>query len=175
MGNGVYGKQMKLEHIDDEQVRKAFEFRVPIEYEHDFSDTLMLTPEFTKAYTWAFPLLAGHDLIGVIKLENLHISMRELYSQQPAFFTYAASVLKNEIHSQTRLKQANTQLREMNNKLELEIVEREQVEEELQHIRDKLEERVYERTTDLYYSNERLQHELVERKRAEDFLHKRSK
>jgi hypothetical protein len=88
------GRQSKLDRIDDEQVNKAFEFRVPIETEHDFSETGMLTTEFTKAYSWVFPLLAGQELIGVIKLENLHISMRELYCQQPAFFSYVANVLK---------------------------------------------------------------------------------
>lgn len=134
----VYGKQIKLDHIEDEQVKKAFEFRVPIEYESDFNATRMLTPEFTKAYTWVFPLLAGSELIGVIKLENLQISMRELYCRQPAFFTYVATVLKNEIHSQTRLKKAQDQLRELNEKLERESAERKQVAEDILHSGDAL-------------------------------------
>ncbi|MDD5285795.1 MAG: PAS domain S-box protein [Desulfuromonadaceae bacterium] len=157
----AYGRQMKLDRIDDELVRKAFEFRVPIENEHDFSDTRMLTPEFTKAYTWVFPLLADHELIGVIKLENLQISMRELYSRQPSFFSFVASLLKNEIHGRTRLKQANDHLREMNEKLELELGERKQIEEELIQVRNELEERVRKRTADLLSANEDLKQELA--------------
>jgi hypothetical protein len=134
----AYGRQIMLEHIDDEFVRKAFEFRVFIEREHDFSDTRMLTPEFSKAYTWAFPLLAGRELVGVIKLESLHISMRELYSRQPALFSYVANVLKNELRGRTRLKQAKDQLNRMNRMLELEIGERELLEEELRKVKDDL-------------------------------------
>ncbi|MFH1027650.1 MAG: hypothetical protein V1791_06580, partial [Pseudomonadota bacterium] len=132
----IFGKRVKIDRIDDEPVRKVFESAEPVEQEHDFGDTHMLTPEFTKAYTWVFPLLAGSELIGVIKLESLHISMRELYGKLPTFFNYVASVLKNEISSHTRLKQAFDQLSEVNEELEMEIDEREQAEKRLQEYAD---------------------------------------
>jgi len=166
----VFGTRSRIDSIDDELVSKVLEFRVPIEIEHDFSDTRMLTPEFTKAYTWVFPLLVGTELIGLIKLENLHISTRELYNQQPALFSFVANVLKNELQGQSRLKIANDRLRELNETLQLEIIERQQTEEELRQARDRLEVRVRERTTELQDANEKLRQELDERKRAQELL-----
>jgi len=100
----IFGKRMKLESINDELVESALESGKPIEHEHDFGDTQMLTPEFTKAYTWVFPLLAGTERIGVIKLESLHIGMRELYGTLPTFFNYVASVLKNSMGAEALRK-----------------------------------------------------------------------
>ncbi|MBS1214172.1 MAG: multi-sensor signal transduction histidine kinase [Proteobacteria bacterium] len=114
----VYGKKVMLETIEDEQVQKAFETCEPLEYEHDFSDTKMLTPEFSKAYTWVYPLMVRSELIGVFKMESLHFNMRELYQHLPIFFNYAALVLKNEIMGHTRLKKAYDQLEAVNKELE---------------------------------------------------------
>jgi len=108
----VYGKKMQLAGIDDALVQKAMATCEPIEVEHAFSDTLMITPEFTKAYTWVYPLLVGPDLIGVFKMESLHLGMKELHQHLPTFFNFAALVLKNEIQGQTRLKQAYDRLNE---------------------------------------------------------------
>lgn len=167
----VYGNKTQLSAIEDELVLKAQTTREPVEIEHDFSDTRMTTPEFGKAYTWVYPLLVGQDLIGVLKLECLHIGMRELYQFLPSFFNYTALTLKNEILSGTRLKQSYDQLIEMNEALQLEIAEREQTEDELGKARDELELRVQERTADLNRANERLQHELAERRKAEEKQH----
>lgn len=167
----VYGKKTQLSAIEDELVLKVQTTREPIEVEHDFSDTRMTTPEFGKAYTWVYPLLVGQDLVGVLKMECLHIGMRELYQFLPSFFNYTALTLKNEILSGTRIKQAYDQLIEMNEELQLEIAEREQTEEELGKARDELEQRVHERTSDLNRTNERLQQELAERRKAEEKEH----
>ncbi|MFA7405998.1 MAG: histidine kinase dimerization/phospho-acceptor domain-containing protein, partial [Pelobacteraceae bacterium] len=166
----VYGTKTKLDAISDELVQKSITGREPIEVVHDFSDTKMTTTEFTNAYTWVYPLLVGDDLVGVLKMESLHIGMRELYGQLPTFFNYVALVIKSEIFGHTQLKLAYDQLSEMNEELELEIGEREQAEDELRQARDKLEEQVAERTAELQGSNELLQHELAERKRTEEEL-----
>ncbi len=102
----VCGIQKRLDSLDDTLVERAFATREPVEHEHPFSDTRMLTPEFSKAYTWAVPLLVGPEVIGVLKMESLHLAMRELSQQLPTFFNYAALVLKNEIESYVKQREA---------------------------------------------------------------------
>ncbi len=108
----VYGIKKQLTELDDERLVTAFITGEPIEYEHDFSDTQMLTPAFTNAYTWIYPLKVGTSVIGVFRMESLHIAMRDLYKQLPLFFNYAALMLKNEILGHTRLQQINKQLQQ---------------------------------------------------------------
>jgi signal transduction histidine kinase/DNA-binding response OmpR family regulator len=136
----VFSEKVKLSSIEDPSVQEVFETREPVEYEHDFSDTKMLTPEFTKASTWVFPLLVGNELIGVIKMEGMHMGTRELRRQLPVFFNYAALLLKNEILGYTRLKKAYDQLNVVNTELMHEVVERKRVEEELEIAKDAAEE-----------------------------------
>lgn len=108
----VYGVKKQLNELNDERILTTFATGEPIEYEHDFSDTKMLTPAFTHAYTWIYPLKVGIKVIGVFEMVSLHIAMRELYKQLPVFFNYAALMLKNEILGHTRLKQINEQLQQ---------------------------------------------------------------
>jgi signal transduction histidine kinase/DNA-binding response OmpR family regulator len=108
----VYGIKNQLAQLDDERLATAFMTGEAIEYEHDFSDTQMLTPAFTHAYTWIYPLKVGIKVIGVFKMQSLHIGMSELTKQLPLFFNYAALILKNEILGHTRLKQINKQLQQ---------------------------------------------------------------
>ncbi len=100
----VCGAERRPASIDDELVREAFEKREPIEREHPFHDTRMMTPAFTSAYTWAVPLMVGSEVIGVLQMESLHLAMRDLSPQLPTFFGYAALVLKNEIEGYSRLQ-----------------------------------------------------------------------
>jgi len=166
----VYGRKMLLDRIEDELVERVFSSHEAVEMEHEFSDTRMTTPAFTKAYTWVYPLLVGPELIGVFKMESLHIGMRELYQHLPTFFSFVALTLKNEILGHTRLMQAYDRLNKTNAELKTEIVERTQIEDELREARDELEERVAERTAELKSANERLQQELAERKQAQEAL-----
>jgi signal transduction histidine kinase/CheY-like chemotaxis protein len=122
----VYGKKQKLQTITDPQVADVYQTGQPIEYKHGFADTQLVSAEFTSAYTWVFPLKVGNQLIGVFKMESLHIAMRELYEHLPVFFNYVALILKNEILGYTRLQHINQQLEE-------EIIHRKQVEKDLRH------------------------------------------
>jgi signal transduction histidine kinase/DNA-binding NarL/FixJ family response regulator len=120
----VYGKKQKLKKITDPQVADVYRTEQPVEYSHSFEDTQLISPEFTNAYTWVYPLKVGNQLIGVFKMESLHIAMRELYENLPIFFNYTSLILKNEILGYTRLQQINQQL-------EQEIIHRKQVEKDL--------------------------------------------
>ncbi|TAN70611.1 MAG: response regulator [Methylobacter sp.] len=128
----VYGLKKHLQQLDDEGVISAFATGRASEYEHDFSDTRMLTAAFTNAYTWIYPLKVGSTVIGVFKMESLHIAMRDLYNQLPLFFNYAALVLKNEILGYTRLQ-------DINNLLQQEIIIRKQTEQKLVAAKDEAE------------------------------------
>ena len=145
----VLGKKLRLDRIEDELVQQVFTSHELVEFEHDFSATRMVTPEFTKAYTWVYPLMVGPEIIGVIKLESLHIGMREMYQHLPAFFNFVALVLKNEIAGLSRLKQAYGDL-------ELEVAVRKQAEEDLRQANETLEQKVAERTNELRGANEQL-------------------
>ncbi len=142
----VFGKRMKLNVIEDLSVKKVFETRESIEFECDFSNTKMLTPEFTKASTWVFPLLVGHDLIGVLKMEGMHIGTRELQQQLPTFFSYAALILNNEILGYTKLKKANAQLSAANAELSNEVAERKNMEAALRESEERYRSVVEDQT-----------------------------
>lgn len=106
----AYGKKEKIAGIDDPVVAKAFECREAGELVGAFSETKMISAEFGKAYTWVSPLVAGGENIGVLKMENLHVSMRDLYTQLQPFFGYVAMTLKNEMLGRSRLKLMNEKL-----------------------------------------------------------------
>jgi len=152
----VFGEKMKLDVIEDASVKKVLESREPVVYEHDFSETMMLTPEFTKAMTWVFPLLVGTDLVGVLKMEGMHIGTGALWQQLPTFFSYAALILKNEILGHTRLQKAYDELKQVNKELANEIAERNKAEEEIRRLNEELEQKVEERTKQLIQAQEEL-------------------
>jgi len=166
----VYGKKEQLERVADPLVQQVFDSRTTLELEHEFSDTKMATAEFGRAYTWVVPLSVGPELVGVLKLESLNIAMRELYQQMPVFFKYAALVLKNELQNYALLKSSFEQLQLVNRQLSDEILQRERAEEALSRLNEELEQRVDERTTELYEANQQLQEEVEERRRAEESL-----
>jgi signal transduction histidine kinase len=159
----VLGQTMQVEQIEDEVVKKVFETKELIEIQSDFADTKLLSSEFTKASTWAFPLLVGTELIAVLKIEYLYTSTADLHFNLPTFFSYVAHILKNEILGHTKLKTAFDRLSEENNL-------RKQAESELKTINNELENRVAKRTIELQEANLQLEDELAERCRAEQQL-----
>jgi PAS domain S-box-containing protein len=163
----VYGARKVTTLDTDPVVRRAMETREAAEIVDDFAETRLTTPAFTKAFTWVFPLVAGNEVVGVLKMENLHIEMRPLYRTLPVFFNYLAQVLANEVRNYGRLQQAYTEASAANEALRREMGVRERVEEALRIAKAELERRVAARTSDLAAANERLESELRERVRAE--------
>ena len=166
----VYGEHTTADELADPLVVEAFARRVPIEREGAFSDTRMTTPAFTKSYTWAYPLLAGTEVVGVLEMQHLHMGMRDLHAHLPVFFNYAAQILKNEVSTYARLKAAHDDLVAANAALRDQIAVRERAEEELRRAKEGLEHRVAERTRALWEANRSLHTQLAERRRAEDAL-----
>ena len=116
--NDIGFKDIIIDHPDDDYVISVFDTKQFIEVIGDFENTKLLTNNFTKAYTWICPLLAGNELIGVIKIENLHIASIDFKNELPTFFNYAAIVLKNEILGYTKLKKAYDQINESEKQLQ---------------------------------------------------------
>ena len=170
----IYGKRQKIDSIQDDLVKKVFETREFIKIDLDFSESKMLIPVFTKASTWIFPLIVGSDLIGVLKMEGMHIDTEEFILYLPTFFNYAALILKNEIMGYSRLNKAYDQLRKANIELVNEIAERNQAEQKLRAAKEELEIRVSQRTEELQNINRQLQLELAERKHAEKALQEKT-
>jgi len=157
----AYGKARTSGTIDDEMAAEAFETRRAIEAAHAFQDTKMLTPEFTKAYALAVPLLVGEEVVGVLKVDDMMMPAREAEEELRAFFTYAALVLKNEIHNYTRLSRAYDELSASNAFLTDEIGQRKKAEKQLRDSKRQLEAKVRERTRvlrTLSESNQTLMH-----------------
>jgi diguanylate cyclase (GGDEF)-like protein/PAS domain S-box-containing protein len=96
------GTTCMLAAVDDELVRQVAETGQFIEQATDPELSLLREGTVQGAWIWGFPLMVGPNLIGVVKLENVHISGAGLRQYLPIFFSHAALILSNEIRSITR-------------------------------------------------------------------------
>lgn len=145
----ISGEKKQLDDFDDEIIKTVFTTGNRVEQKLDFSETQMQTAEFSSAYTWILPLKIGTDVIGVLKIENLHISTQVISPHLHTLFSYIAMALRNEIMGQSRLQKAYDELAQ-------EVAERRKVETELLRSQELLETRVQERTAELNLANESL-------------------
>jgi diguanylate cyclase (GGDEF)-like protein/PAS domain S-box-containing protein len=110
------GVRKTLDAIDDPLAAMANEQGTFVEQESDSENALLRDGVIPGAWTWAFPLRAGVERVGVIKLENLHISSAHLRNFLPIFFSHAALLLGGEIRNLLR-QRAEATLRESERKL----------------------------------------------------------
>jgi diguanylate cyclase (GGDEF)-like protein/PAS domain S-box-containing protein len=96
------GQRRILAAIDDAAAAASAERRELVEEAKDSADGLMRGDVSPGTWTWAFPLLVGEELFGVIKLENLHFPAGSLRDYLPIFFSHTALILSNEIRNLTR-------------------------------------------------------------------------
>ncbi|MBL8144010.1 MAG: response regulator [Acidobacteria bacterium] len=171
----AYGARRDATPDEDADVARVFETREPIERAHDFEETRLTTPAFTRAYTWIHPLVAGGDVIGVLRIENLHIGTDDLRAHLPLVFAYAAQVIRNEVQNYARMRDAYHRVNAANAALTHEIGVRQEAEAALRTANDTLETHVVERTLELTRANDRLQRELGERLRADEALRRRNR
>ncbi|MBI5069962.1 MAG: response regulator [Deltaproteobacteria bacterium] len=152
----VFGRRELGGTIADPLARRALETGAFIEVETDPAGTGLAAPGVSRTSTWLFPLAVGAEAIGVLRMEGMQIAAAELKPVLPAFFGFAALVLKSGLQSESRLLQANRELA--------------RAAEELRAARDQLETRVAERTAELREAKERLELELAERIQAQERL-----
>ena len=161
----VYGGRRVVKELTDSMVQRVLATRQFLEEELPYEETKMLTPEFTRASFWALPLVVGEQLIGVLKMEGMLMSAREVRVQLDPFFTYAALVLKNEIENYARLSEVNALIQRTND----ELVKSQAA---LLAVNEQLEARVAQRTTELEATTEELR---VHREHLEELVAERTK
>jgi PAS domain S-box-containing protein len=94
-----FGEKKHMTTVDDPDVARVIETHNFVERRGGPADALLMEGMLRASYTWAFPLLVGQDLIGVIKLENLHVHGASLGRYLPTFCSHAALILGNEIRN----------------------------------------------------------------------------
>ncbi|MEW6679076.1 MAG: PAS domain-containing protein [Pseudomonadota bacterium] len=112
------GEARLLAEIDDPQARQAAEEREPVELHPGAEGAQLRDDTLRSTWTWAFPLLVGNELVGVIKLENLRIHGNALDNYLPLFFNHVALILHNEIRNETQ-RHAESELRIVKERLQL--------------------------------------------------------
>jgi PAS domain S-box-containing protein len=103
--------------IDDPIARQAAASKQFVEKALDAEAALLKDGVIPGAWTWAFPLTVGEELIGVVKLENLHISGARLREYLPIFFKHLALILGNEVQNLQR-RRAEEELRKKTEELD---------------------------------------------------------
>ncbi|WP_130470297.1 ATP-binding protein [Candidatus Magnetaquicoccus inordinatus] len=70
----------------------------------DSANSVLKESSITDLWNWAFPLLLGQELIGVIKIDNLQLRGSSLQASLPIFFNHVALLLGNTIRDHIRQK-----------------------------------------------------------------------
>ncbi len=134
------GERKVLAAIDDPLAAEVCTRREFLEQATETANSLLQGEVSPGAWNWAFPLVVGDTLVGVVMIENLHVSAASLRNYLPIFFSHAALILSNEIRSFARQR----------------------AEAELAGYRDHLEQLVEERTRELHEREEILCRNLAE-------------
>jgi PAS domain S-box-containing protein len=93
------GEKKCLPAVGDPDVTRVVETHLSVERWGKPEEALMLVVSAQDSWNWSFPLLVGEELIGVIKLENMHIRATSMGKYLPIFFSHAALILSHEIRN----------------------------------------------------------------------------
>jgi two-component system, sensor histidine kinase and response regulator len=119
----LFGNTTILQAVDDPIAEQVMRNRQFVEVHGTTDESLLRDSALPGSCTWCFPLLVGDELIGVIKLENIHIIGASLSTYLPIFFSHAALLLSNEIRNFKRIK-AEAELKQHRDQLEKQVLER---------------------------------------------------
>jgi signal transduction histidine kinase/CheY-like chemotaxis protein len=119
----LFGNTTTLQTVDDPVAAEVMQDRRFVEIRGVIDNSLLRDSALPGSCTWCFPLLVGDELIGVIKLENIHIIGASLSTYLPIFFSHAALLLSNEIRNFKRVK-AEAELKQHRDQLEKMVEER---------------------------------------------------
>lgn len=97
------GERRTLGKIEDPLVAQVFEQRRFVEQPSDSAHTLLRGSTPAVACTWVMPLLAGKDLVGVVKMTDM-LGSAQMRDYLAPFFSHMALILSNEI--KTRVAEA---------------------------------------------------------------------
>lgn len=101
---GFLGQDHLIDSIDDPMIRQVQENPAFIEETSDRTGSLLQGEVLPNAWNWTFPLMVGNELIGIVKLENVHISGAAWRDYLPIFFSHAALLISNETRNRARRK-----------------------------------------------------------------------
>lgn len=108
----LFEKHLHLSSIDDGLASEAAEKRCFIEKKSEsLSDALLQGDVVPDSWNWAFPLMVGDALIGIIKLENIHIIASDWRNYLPILFNHLALILSNELRNRSRQRAEEKLLR----------------------------------------------------------------
>jgi CheY-like chemotaxis protein/signal transduction histidine kinase len=105
--------------------------------------------------------------IGAADYLTKPIDANQLINRIQSYLRFIFQERKHHQQLEQKVRERTAELLESNRKLQAEIIERQQIEAELQQARDQLELRVQERTAELTQTNQQLHHEINERKQIE--------
>ncbi|HEX8989661.1 MAG TPA: ATP-binding protein [Rhodocyclaceae bacterium] len=117
------GAREIVARIDDPAAALVQRERRFVEIEGDMADSLLRGEVVPGTWTWAFPLLVGDELVGIAKLENVHILGSSLRNYLPIFFGHVALILANEAKNILHLR-IEEELRQYREQLEALVARR---------------------------------------------------
>jgi signal transduction histidine kinase len=105
----LLGGRTRTQGVEDALARQAWESGRLAESPGNAggAEAPMMNDALRATSDWAFPLLAGTDVVGVCKVEGvISLESTQLRTVLPVFFGYAAQVLRNKILGHSRLQRA---------------------------------------------------------------------
>jgi PAS domain S-box-containing protein len=117
---GFQGDDRRLEAIDDPDVARVRETRALAVERGGAEDALLRGGVLRGSFTWTFPLLVGQELVGIVKVENVHVHGEALGTYLPTLFSHAALILRHEVRNAAQ-RRSEAELRAATERLRLAV------------------------------------------------------